>query len=185
MSDILAGDATDLSRRIAAGEVSAVEVMQATLDRIAADEPGAQRYRFTSRYRGLAGRSPSFGCSPAKGLVARHSACDQETSQKPPGSEPQWGRRLSRITFRMKTADMVRRLKAAGGIVIGKTNTPEFGLGSQTFNPVHGVTLNPYDPALTCGGSSGGAAVALAHEDACGGRWFGRDGFAPKPGCLL
>ena len=56
----------------------------------------------------------------------------------------------------------VARIRAAGAIFIGKTNTPEFGLGSHTFNPVHGVTRNPYDEGLTCGGSSGGAAVALA-----------------------
>ncbi|MEQ8661328.1 MAG: amidase [Gammaproteobacteria bacterium] len=56
----------------------------------------------------------------------------------------------------------VTRLRAAGANIIGKTNTPEFGAGSQTFNPVFGITRNPYDPALTCGGSSGGAAVALA-----------------------
>jgi amidase len=57
---------------------------------------------------------------------------------------------------------MVARLKAAGGIVIGKTNTPEFGAGSQTFNRVFGVTRNPYDLTRTPGGSSGGAAAAVA-----------------------
>lgn len=57
---------------------------------------------------------------------------------------------------------VVRRLRAAGAITIGKTNTPEFGAGSQTFNPVFGATRNPYDTSRTCGGSSGGAAVALA-----------------------
>jgi amidase len=56
----------------------------------------------------------------------------------------------------------VERLKAAGAIVIGKTNTPEFGAGSQTFNPIFGATRNPYDLTRTCGGSSGGGAVALA-----------------------
>jgi amidase len=56
----------------------------------------------------------------------------------------------------------VSRLKAAGAIVIGKTNTPEFGAGSQTFNPVFGATRNPYDLSRTAGGSSGGAAAALA-----------------------
>jgi len=56
----------------------------------------------------------------------------------------------------------VARLKRAGAITVGKTNTPEFGAGSQTFNPVFGATLNPYDLAKTCGGSSGGAAVAVA-----------------------
>ncbi len=57
---------------------------------------------------------------------------------------------------------MVQRMKAAGCIVIGKTNVPEFGLGSHTFNPVFGATLNPYDLSKTAGGSSGGAAAALA-----------------------
>ena len=57
---------------------------------------------------------------------------------------------------------VVDRMRRAGAITIGKTNTPEFGSGSQTFNPVFGATHNPYDLTKTCGGSSGGAAVALA-----------------------
>ncbi len=57
---------------------------------------------------------------------------------------------------------VVERERSAGAIVIGKTNLPEFGLGSQTFNALFGATLNPYDVTKTCGGSSGGAAVALA-----------------------
>jgi amidase len=57
---------------------------------------------------------------------------------------------------------VVARMARAGAITIGKTNTPEFGAGSQTFNQVFGATLNPYDLTKTCGGSSGGAAVALA-----------------------
>ena len=57
---------------------------------------------------------------------------------------------------------IVERMRAAGMVTVGKTNTPEFGAGSQTFNPVFGATRNPYDQSRTCGGSSGGAAVALA-----------------------
>ncbi len=57
---------------------------------------------------------------------------------------------------------IVERLRRAGAITVGKTNTPEFGAGSQTFNKVFGATRNPYDLTKTCGGSSGGAAVALA-----------------------
>ena len=57
---------------------------------------------------------------------------------------------------------LVERAQAAGAVTIGKTNTPEFGAGSQTFNPVFGATRNPWDLSKTCGGSSGGAAVALA-----------------------
>ena len=57
---------------------------------------------------------------------------------------------------------VVQRMQRAGAITIGKTNTPEFGSGSQTFNTIFGATRNPYDLTKTCGGSSGGAAVALA-----------------------
>ncbi|HET8523278.1 MAG TPA: amidase family protein, partial [Thermomicrobiales bacterium] len=61
-----------------------------------------------------------------------------------------------------RDALLVERLKGAGALGIGKTNVPEFGLGSHTFNPVFGPTLNPYDTTKTAGGSSGGAAAALA-----------------------
>lgn len=57
---------------------------------------------------------------------------------------------------------LVQRLKKAGALIIGKTNTPEFGTGSNTYNPVFGSTKNPYKPTKTAGGSSGGAAAALA-----------------------
>jgi amidase len=57
---------------------------------------------------------------------------------------------------------LVSRIRGAGAILIGKTNVPEWGLGSQTYNPVFGTTVNAYDPTRTCGGSSGGAAVSLA-----------------------
>src|SRR3984957_3386857 len=57
---------------------------------------------------------------------------------------------------------VVERMRRAGAIIIGKTNTPEFGAGSQTFNKVFGATRNPYDLTKPCGGSSGGAAVSLA-----------------------
>ncbi|MBK0422248.1 amidase [Leucobacter sp. CSA2] len=57
---------------------------------------------------------------------------------------------------------VVERMRAAGAIIIGKTNTPEFGTGSHTYNGVFGTTVNPYDPARSAGGSSGGAAAALA-----------------------
>jgi amidase len=59
-------------------------------------------------------------------------------------------------------APIITRIRAAGAVTLGKTNTPELGAGSQTFNTIFGATRNPYDVSRTCGGSSGGAAVALA-----------------------
>ena len=59
-------------------------------------------------------------------------------------------------------AAIVERVRAAGAILIGRTNVPEFGLGSHTYNPVWGTTRNPYDLAASAGGSSGGAGAALA-----------------------
>src|SRR5690606_34977201 len=74
---------------------------------------------------------------------------------------PTWGSPIYRDHVPDQDALIVERLRGAGAIAIGKTNVPEFGAGSQTFNPVFGATLNPYDTTKTCGGSSGGAAVAL------------------------
>jgi amidase len=61
-----------------------------------------------------------------------------------------------------RDAIIVERINRAGAITVGKSNTPEFGTGSQTFNAVFGSTKNPFDLSKTCGGSSGGAAVSLA-----------------------
>jgi len=82
---------------------------------------------------------------------------------------------------------IVERERAAGAVIVGKTNTPEFGAGAQTFNAVFGTTLNPYDLTRTCGGSSGGSAVALA----CGmtaladGSDFGGSLRAPAAWCNI
>ena len=64
--------------------------------------------------------------------------------------------------FPLEDAGIVARLRAAGAIVIGKTNIPEYSVGANTINPVFGATGNPFDPSMTCGGSSGGSAVAVA-----------------------
>src|SRR6185436_18420150 len=72
------------------------------------------------------------------------------------------GSRFYRDTVPTKDALMVTRERAAGAITVGKTNTPEMGAGSQTFNEVFGPTKNPFALDRTCGGSSGGAAVAVA-----------------------
>lgn len=71
-------------------------------------------------------------------------------------------RPLESVPRAQADAIFVERIRAAGAIFIGKTNTPELGLGSHTYNPVHGTTRNPYDLGRTAGGSSGGAAVAVS-----------------------
>ena len=68
-----------------------------------------------------------------------------------------------------KTDLGVRNLEARGALVVGKTNTPEFGAGANTRNPVWGATGNPFDPMLTCGGSSGGSAAAGSSRSASRG----------------
>ena len=78
------------------------------------------------------------------------------------GIRTTYGSPLYRNNVPTENALIVQRLHNEGAITIGKTNTPEFGAGSQTYNEVFGETLNPYDVTKTCGGSSGGAAVALA-----------------------
>lgn len=78
------------------------------------------------------------------------------------GIRTTYGSPIYRDHVPAKDALLVERLSSAGAITLGKTNTPEFAAGSQTFNPVFGATLNPYDTSKTCGGSSGGAAVSVA-----------------------
>ena len=78
------------------------------------------------------------------------------------GIRTTFGSPLFKDNVPTEDAEVVRRLKAAGAIVLGKTNTPEFGAGANTFNDVFGVTRNPWNPALSPAGSSGGSAVAVA-----------------------
>ena len=92
------------------------------------------------------------------------------------------GSRLLRTSCRSFDALMVERMKAAGCIVIGKTNVPEFGLGSHTFNESSAPRSTPYDHTRTAGGSSGGAAVALAHAHAPGRRRQRLHGLVAQPG---
>jgi len=73
-----------------------------------------------------------------------------------------YGSRIFEGTVAEEDSLHIARIRAQGAIFIGKTNTPEFGLGSQSYNDVHGTTKNAYDPDLAAGGSSGGAAVGLA-----------------------
>ena len=142
-------------------------------DRGAAGAPGADRAREPEGERDRhapAGRGARRGARrrrrarPRRGGRPALRACPSptRTSCRPAASAPRAGSPIYKDHVPEHDGLIVERIKAAGAITIGKTNTPEFGAGSQTFNEVFGRTLNPYDPSKTCGGSSGGAAVALA-----------------------
>lgn len=78
------------------------------------------------------------------------------------GLRTTWGSPIFRDHVPAEDAGLVRRIREAGGIILGKTNTPEWGAGANTRNSVYGATGNPFDPTKSCAGSSGGSAVALA-----------------------
>jgi amidase len=158
-------DARDLVARIRAREVSAREVMQAFLARIEALNPAVNAI-----------------CTllPPEALLAAADAADAALARGPApgplhglpmavkdlaltrGIRSTLGSPIFASQVPAQDQLFVERLRAAGAIVIGKTNVPEFGAGSHTFNPLFGVTRNPWDLARSAGGSSGGAAAALA-----------------------
>lgn len=163
--ELLDWDASRLSRAIHSREISCREVMATYLAHIDAVNPKVNA--IVSRVDSerlmaqadeceqelAAGRSRGWLHGIPQAIKDLSATCDIPTSMGSP-------------LFAGQTPDedglMVSRMRAAGAIFIGKTNTPEFGLGSQTYNTVFGATRNAYDHRLCAGGSSGGAASALA-----------------------
>lgn len=163
-NDLCFLSAVELERKIRAREVSAVEVMEAHLDQIDQTNPAVNAIVTYLPELGRAGakaadeamaRGRALG--PLHGLPIAHKDL-QETA----GIRTTFGSPLFKDYVPVQNSLVVDRLQGAGAITIGKTNTPEFGAGSQTFNPIFGATRNPYDLTKTAGGSSGGAAAALA-----------------------
>jgi amidase len=164
-TDITAMTAVGLAQAIRARKVSCVEVMGAYLDRIERLNPQANAI-VALQDRGdlmkqAAARDADLAAGKPVGLLHGfpHAFKDLQPAK---GIRFTQGSPVFRDTIATVDSLPVERVKAAGAVVIGKTNTPEFGLGSNTFNPVYGITRNAYDPSRTSGGSSGGAAVALA-----------------------
>ncbi len=158
--------ARKLARLIRSRKVSATETMRAFVDRIE---------RINPKVNAIVTFLPERALAEAKKLdrlLARRSAATPgPLAGLPIAFKDIVPTKGIRTTFgspvfadHVPTADhaVVERLNAAGAITIGKTNSPEFAVGSQTFNAVFGATLNPYDLTKTCGGSSGGAAVSVA-----------------------
>jgi amidase len=155
--------AIELASRIRRKQVSAREVMQAHLARIERVNPRINAIVTLVAERALAdaakaderqARGEPLG--PLHGLPIAHKDLVNTA-----GIRTTFGSPLYKDNVPTTDALIVRRSRAAGAITLGKTNTPEFGAGSNTFNPVFGPTLNPYNRAKTVGGSSGGAAAAL------------------------
>ena len=166
-SDLTELDASDLSQAIHSRQVSCREVMQAYLARI---------HRLNPIFNAIVNLADDAD------LLAQSDACDHELAQghsrgwlhgipqaikdtgAAAGFPTTYGSSLLRDAVAPRDGILAARMKAAGCIVIGKTNMPEFGLGSHTFNALFGVTPNAWDTPVSAGGSSGGAAVALAQR---------------------
>lgn len=164
-NDICFMRAVDLLAAIRAKKISAREVMEAHLEQI---------HRLNPKVNAI------VTLVPEDQLLAQATAADEALAKGQPlgplhglpvavkdlhetaGLRTTFGSPLHKDYIPDFDCRVVQREKAAGAIVLGKTNVPEFGLGSQTFNKVFGATHNPYDLAKTCGGSTGGGATALA-----------------------
>ena len=162
--DLCFTTATELAKLLSEKKVSAKEVMQAHLSQIHRINPKVnaiitlieeQAMNQAIEADNTLARGESVG--PLHGIPIAHKDLILTKGIRTTSGSP---------IFKDFIPDVdeliVERLKKAGAITIGKTNTPEFGAGSQTYNTVFGETLNPYDTTKTCGGSSGGAAAALA-----------------------
>ena len=159
--------ANALSEAIHAKTVSCREVMQAYLQRIALVNPRVNAIVSLRDDAALLAEADAFDAmlakngSGSKGWMHGMPQAIKDLANAQ-GIRNTMGSPLQRDFVPSEDSLMVCRMKAAGAIVIGKTNVPEFGLGSHSFNEVFGVTRNPFDLTKTAGGSSGGAAVALA-----------------------
>jgi len=164
MNELCAKTAVELRNLIDEKEISAVELLDAHLDQIALTNPSlnaivtlvpdhAQQMAVKIDHQIAKGEKPGL----LAGLPMAHKDLVQTKAIR-----TTFGSRLFEDFVPKENALVVQRLIDAGGITVGKTNVPEWGAGSQTFNDVFGETKNPFDLTRTCGGSSGGAAVALA-----------------------
>jgi amidase len=163
-SELCEMSAVELAARLAGKQVSAREVMTAHLAQIERVNPKLNAIVTLVAEQALAGAAKADETIARRGPigvlhglpVAHKDLVDTAGIRTTRGSP------FYRDNVPTTDALIVTRMRAAGAITVGKTNTPEFGAGSQTFNTVFGATRNPYDTSKTCGGSSGGAATAVA-----------------------
>lgn len=164
-AEIVGLSACTLVHAIRTRKLSCVEVMNAYLDQIDRYNPAANALVALEDRSALLrkAREADADLADARPLGPLHGLPHAVKDLQPvKGIRFTRGSPLFKDAVAPADSLQVARLRAAGVIFIGKTNTPEFGLGSHTVNPVYGATPNSYDPARSAGGSSGGAAVGLA-----------------------
>ena len=162
LNPLITATATELSERLQAREISAVEVVTAHLDRI--DEVDGIVNAIPVRRAREAVLSDAAlldaldePSGPLHGLPVA-----VKDLQNVAGLPTSHGSPVMPLTPQARDGLVAERLRSTGAVIIGKTNTPEWGTGSHTFNPVYGLTRNPWNTDRSAGGSSGGAAAALA-----------------------
>ena len=161
MSDLLNRSACDLAALIATRRLSCADLMAATLARIAALNPVHNAIVALRPHDELMAEARAADASGPRGPLHGLPIAVKDLEDVA-GLPTRKGSPILPATPVAADSVMAARLRAAGAILIGKTNVPEFALGSYSRNPVYGITRNAYDPALSAGGSSAGAAVALA-----------------------
>lgn len=158
-------DAIELSRAIHARQVSCHEVMQAYLAQVERFNPTVNALVSLRSHEDVlaeaAQRDRELDQGQSRGWMHGMPQAIKDLAATQ-GLRTTLGSPLFAEHIPQEDAISVARVRASGAVIIGKTNVPEFGLGSQTYNSVFGTTGNAYDPRLVAGGSSGGAAVALA-----------------------
>ncbi|MEZ5753014.1 MAG: amidase [Paracoccaceae bacterium] len=159
--DILLQDAVEQAAALETRRISAEELMRLTLARIDSANPRVNAIVSRRDPDALIAEARAADNTPRKGWMHGLPIAVKDLANVK-GLPTSMGSPIFRGNVAAGDDLMVSRMRTSGAIFIGKTNTPEFGLGSHTFNPVHGATGNAYEPSVSAGGSSGGAAVALA-----------------------
>lgn len=159
--DLIDYEATELVALMQSGGVSAQEVMRACLDRIDAVNGEVNAIVALRDPDELMAEAKAADNTPRQGWLHGVPVAVKDLANTK-GIRSTLGTPVLKDFVPRRDDLFVSRMRAAGAIFIGKTNAPEFGLGSHTVNPVYGATRNPYDLTRSSGGSSGGATAALA-----------------------
>ncbi len=191
--------AVEARRLIGRKALSPVELLESCLGRIEAVNPAVNAFVALDPERARAdAREAEAAVMRGDHLQPLHGLpVGIKDLEETAGLRTTYGSPIFRDFVPENDCGMVARIRAAGGVVLGKTNTPEFGAGANTRNAVYGATGNPFDPARSAAGSSGGSAVALATGMAplCSGSdtggslrnpaaFCGIVGFRPSPGLV-